>query len=611
MNYPGGQSVTEALRLEPLCFGISSADVLPLEIMETQHADMTVTLEVGAVFPGTTSNEASMKEALAGLSRNDALLYCARVNAIVSGFGGAVSRLDRQRTALSSLSIPEEVAKIDAYVRREGMMAAPPAVFFRGQLLELARWVAADCVIHSEEPETFERKAVRSTFLRAALIASDLWSRRIFGGRLAETGDAERQLRRALGAFRKGTEEGNEAPHPGVALGRGWILFSKHVRTRLRDFDVLFTAQTGLTLEQYYTCAFGLMKGTFAENRDAVIFPTVGFGAQTKMSDEFDAFVRLKSQTPEELAAALSRPADFAGYKTLRERPILNFSSNRSAILDPTLYFDTVSISPLFAVLREAGKPRQNEIFGAFGMAFEDYAIDRLTRMYPTGEGLARRLVPHEKGETAAGTEFEIDALLNDVTSAVVFEMKASWIPEDKILTNDYETFLKHIREVYGVSSVPGEREKGVAQLAKSIGALARGEWRGESGEYTLVREIYPVLLVHDERMGTAGLGRFLDQEFRQALGVTPEKIHIHPLIVMTVGDLENLATSVEGFGLRDFLRDYSVANPERMRSVHNFMATSERYSGLIRPSQDLMDATFALGERIKAELFPQKTQDQ
>ena len=75
----------------------------------------------------------------------------------------------------------------------------------------------------------------------------------------------------------------------------------------------------------------------------------------------------------------------------------------------------------------------------------------------------------------------------------------------------------------------------------------------------------------------------------------------------MTIGDLENLATSVEGFSLRDFLHAYSIANPERMRSVHNFMATSDQFSGLIRPSKDLMEATRDLGEKIKAALFPRK----
>jgi len=574
--------------------------------MDADTVEMTVTLEVGAAFPGVIASGTSMRDALAELSRDDALFFCARVNAIVSGFAGAMTRLERQRAALTLLDVPENVASIDAFVRREGM-TSPPTVFFRGQLLELARWVAANCTIHPDEPETFQRKPVRSAFLRAALIASDLWSRRIFAGRLAAQGDQESQLRRALGAFRKGTEEGNEAPHPGVALARGWILFSKHLRARLRDFDELFVAQTALTLDQYYACAFGLMKPTLAQNTNAVIFPTVGFGAHTEISDIFDTYVRLKSQTPEEFAAALSGIGDTTGYKALRERPILNFPGNRSAILDPALYFDSLTISPLFVVLRQAGKARQNEIFGEFGMAFEDYAIDFLIRMYPTGEGLAQRLVPHVRGKTATGKEFEIDALLNDVTSAVVFEMKASWLREDRILTDDHETFLQHIRDVYGVSSVPGEREKGVAQLAKSIGALARGEWRGDAGEYSQVKTIYPVLLVHDERMGTAGLGRFLDQEFRRSLGVTPVGVYIHPLIVMTVGDLENLATSVEGFSLRDFLHAYSLANPERMRSAHNFMATSERFSGLIRPSKDLVDTTYALGERIKAALFPRK----
>lgn len=74
------------------------------------------------------------------------------------------------------LGVPEKVVAIDAFVRRM-RMKAPPVVFFRGQLLELARWIAAKCTNQPDDPHTFERKPVRSAFVRAALIASDLWSR--------------------------------------------------------------------------------------------------------------------------------------------------------------------------------------------------------------------------------------------------------------------------------------------------------------------------------------------------------------------------------------------------------------------------------------------------
>jgi hypothetical protein len=564
----------------------------------TLETDVTMTLDVGAAFPGTSATEASMRAALMELSRDDALFFCARVNAMIAGFDAGGDRSSRQSNALALLQVPKEVTAIESFVAQHGT-TAPPVVFFRGQLLELARWVAQHCSNHPGEPETFHSPVVRSAFLRAALIASEFWGRRIFAARLSANGDSRAQLRRALGAFRKGTEEGAEAPHPGVALGRGWLLFSEHMRAHLKDFDGQFEAATGLTLLQYYGCAMILMTRTFATTPNAVIFTTVGFGARTNHPWLFDAFIRLKSQTPEELANALQKPTGISGYKALRERPIVNFSGNRSAILDPVFYFDSLTVSPLFAVVRQAGRSRQNEIFGAFGEAFEGYAIELLESVGSVAT--TARLAPRSKGKSATGREFEVDSILRDGTSAAVFEMKASWILEEKILTEDPEEFLEEVRRLYGISSTPGERPKGVAQLGKVIGAIARREWMGEHGEYRDVTALYPLLLVHDERLGAAGTGRFLDEEFRRALGMISGDVYVHPLIVMSIADLEHLVGSAAEFGLLEFLHAYSTGNPERMRSVHNFLATSPEFAGRIRPSSHVMKASYALGDEVKA----------
>jgi hypothetical protein len=225
--------------------------------------------------------------------------------------------------------------------------------------------------------------------------------------------------------------------------------------------------------------------------------------------------------------------------------------------------------------------------------------------MYPAGEGLLhRRLSCRVPGHNAAGEAFEVDALLNNVTAAAAFEMKASWIREDRILTADFNTFIEELRRKYGYVPSSGERPKGVAQLAKIIGAIVRGEWTGEHDDFQHLTQIYPVLMVHDERMAAAGLGSFLDREFRQLLGDIPRKVFVHRLIVMTIADLENLASSVEYFSLMELLGAYSRQDPERMRSVHNFMATSE-YASKIVPSAGLIAATHDLMQIVKAALFP------
>lgn len=283
-------------------------------------------------------------------------------------------------------------------------------------------------------------------------------------------------------------------------------------------------------------------------------------------------------------------------------RPVLSFTGNRSIIFDPTFYIDNLTTAPLFHVL-SGGGVRPNEIFSAFGFAFEDYSTELLRKRYPTGTGrLMQRLRCGVKGVNAASQEFEVDALLNDVTAAVVFEMKAAWIREETILNADPETFLNEVRKKYGYLPESGERPKGVAQLARIVGALARREWTGQDADYAQVTKLYPVLTVYDGRMAAPGSGRFLDDEFRTLLGSIPEGIFVHPLIVMTIADLEYLVSSVETLSLEEFLRAYSTADPDRVSSVHNFIATSE-FLNQVRASPVLMDLTEQLMQAVRSEL--------
>ena len=192
---------------------------------------------------------------------------------------------------------------------------------------------------------------------------------------------------------------------------------------------------------------------------------------------------------------------DQTGYRSLRERPILTFSGGRSIILDPTFYTDIITTSPLFHAAKGADKPLV--LFTAFGDAFEDYAIDLLKARYPAIKGLPGEVLrPRIPGQTSAGEQFEVDAILNVAPSLVIMEIKASFIREDTILTEHFEDFLQELRRKYGYVTGNGERPKGVAQLAKIAGAIARGEWTGVTQEFASATEIYPVLTVHDEKLG-------------------------------------------------------------------------------------------------------------
>ena len=372
------------------------------------------------------------------------------------------------------------------------------------------------------------------------------------------------------------------------------------------DFAERFKAATGLTLEQYLICVGALTTYTFAERAQGPLFRTADVAAATGFKDVFPIYQALESLTPEELAkAAPDLPQ--TGFRALRERPILSTASGLSVVLDPAIYGETLTIGPLFHLVAQ-DRNRANELFGYFGLAFEHYATDVLRQMYPTGSGLlAQRLTTNICGRDAVGGGFEIDAALNDVTEIVFFEMKAAWLREDSLLDATGADFVQQLRRKYGVSAAEGgarERPKGAAQLAKIVGAITRREWTGSNGEFAQAAKIYPVLVVHDERLGVPGSGKFLNDEFKSLLGTVPPGLVVDPLTIMTIGDLENLETSVTGFGLRDLLRDYTRECPDRMRSLHQFMATSS-YATKLKASKRVVEASEELMRRMRDALFP------
>jgi hypothetical protein len=544
-----------------------------------------------------------MRESLAYLSRDDALFTCARINAMVCGFGPSLSNHERQKAAIGQLCSLEEMRALSHYALRHG---GPERVmpFFRGQLLELARWIALHCRHQEGDGETFSDSAVRSAFVRAALIASDLWQRRLFGGVIALNLDRDEQIRQFMGSFRKSLEEGNQAGHPGLVMSRGWILFSRYVPKYMTDFAELFERSTNLTLRQYFICATALMNRTFSDHpENGRIFQTGYVQGTTSFTEVFKRFIGLLSQTPEQWAEKLRATPNDSGYLSLRERPILNFDRGRSIIFDPTFYLENLTTAPIF-YLKTTGVP-MIKVFGAFGFAFEEYAKELLKRRFPDGGGvLYQPLKCNVEGQNGQGHQFEIDAVLNDISAAAFVEIKAALLREDTVLSDDPEIFLNEIRRKYGHVDAREERDKGVAQLARSIGALVRHEWTGLGGEYADVRHIYPVLVVFDIRMAAPGCCYFLESEFRKLLGDVPPEIRVHPLIVLTIDDLEQLISGIESLSLMEFLRAYSTDDPDRMSSVHNFIAGSN-YLNQVRPSPFLEEAFDEMMQAVRDELAP------
>lgn len=574
-------------------------------------AELAVIVPPGAVFPGLRADETTLLELLRGLSRTDALFWSARVNLIVAGAGEATPK-ERQQRALNLLCTPDEIGRINAFAERHGS-ADQVRVFFRGQLLELMRWVSEHSTDQPADGATFNEPEVRRRFVQAALVAAALWSDRVFGDRFKLDGGIEVARRRGLAPLRKSIEEAGTAPELQNSLGRGWVLFSEHLPRRFAAFGEEFRGATGLSPEEYFVCVAAV---TIQYLDPAAPTPIINWrtaAEATPYSEIFPRYVELESHTATEPASAFK--ASDAGYRALRERPMLRTEDGRAIVLDPVFYSERASVGPLFHLVgsKSLGS-RANRIFGAFGLAFEDYTADILTRMYPSGGApLVSRLGLNVDGRDGAGRPFEIDAVLNDATEIVVFETKAAWLREDRIRDDTYEGYLEHLREKYGVrvGRSHGERVKGVGQLARSVGAIANRDWLGPQDEYRTAEVIFPVLVVHDALLGAPVYGNFLAGEFEELLrsrmrtgGAPRRRVKIAPLTVMTIADLEALEESVNHFALRDLLRDYSRECPDRLRSLHNFIAFS-RYGTTMYRSAYLTGKTAELLKRTQEALFP------
>ncbi len=99
-----------------------------------------------------------------------------------------------------------------------------------------------------------------------------------------------------------------------------------------------------------------------------------------------------------------------------------------------------------------------------------------LDRMYPTSLGLVAWL---QRNVHIGSDSLEIDAVINNVTDAVLFEIKAAWLREDVILDDSPDELADSLNDLYGVSNKKGERPKGVAQLARIINVLFANEIEG------------------------------------------------------------------------------------------------------------------------------------
>jgi hypothetical protein len=583
-----------------------------------------VYVPLSAIFPEISSDFASFCALVRALSRTDTIFWCARLGLILANPHNRNDR-GKQQYAVQTFFDSQEIGRINEFIREH----RNAGVFFRGQLLELLRWTSLLAEDLPGDGNTYTDPGTRRRFAQVALIASDLWARRVFREGLPATDDRCFNRRQAMPALREAVSA--PAQDFGRVLVRGDAFHRSAFQLGYADAEPEFLAATGLTLEEYMACIRLILihagyvspESLTPEKWGGIRLGPVRQAMPLAMQLPFDRYIELESQTADELRTALwgDRRAEEASEsdpfdaRPLRERPLLRTSDGRAIILDHVFYSEKATVGPLFALVKALDerslRDRINAAFEAFGQAFEKYINELLSSMYPSSPVLLPRLLLNPHARTADGDDVEIaDACLNDVREVVLFESKGVFVPDEA--TRDAETYHIELRKKYGAH---GGRRRGAAQLGRWLSGIALGAVKPIGQDWTRVELVYPVLVVYDVRIDRPGHAEFLAEEFANAfdpeepLGsgyMRKSRLSVAPLIIMTIGDLEVLESSVDHFRLTDLLRDYAQSGQGGVReSLHDFVAfAQDKYK--LSMSKHAKRATALLLETRKA-MFPQQ----
>jgi hypothetical protein len=552
--------------------------------------DTTVFADIANIY-GLPATEEFAAGILSALDLKMTVVICGRLNAIISGIGN-LSTERRNALAMKFLAVPKEERRILNFVGPRGGYERRP-VFFRGQLLELMRLAVKYCR-KEPFPTCYDDPKNRSQFLKAALIASSLWTARVLPSRFDINQINEENISEHLGYLRKIIEETNPAPAAINTIGRGWLLFSEYLPKRYPGFEAEFLAATDMTYDQYSTCVTGLLLYIMVGNElEGRMLNVNSVGAATTYRGVFPNYLALDTQTLEQFAKA-SQGSQAEFEKAMWQRPIILFPNGDSVISDPVFFSAKLSIGPLFFLLRNHPE-RGSAVFAAFGHAFEDYVNAIVGRMFANA---------HFNLEKADGknTDFEVDALASEGSAALVFEAKAKFLKEELVSGNEYADFVGHLREKY-ISP-----RNAVWQLAKSTASVSARAWPELPPEFEETTEIFPIVITHDIRMDSPGTGLFFRNEMKALSFNGANQDNVRPLVIMTVQDLESVEASIAAseFTLTAFLTEYlaEIQNIDPLCSLHNFIAHS-KYNSQLRPSPIVFQKSLEVLDRARLVLFP------
>lgn len=561
--------------------------------------------EISDIWPSESPTIKRLTQILGTLPAQQSLRLVAKANLVVSD--PKISPEGIHDFERGIINTEEARQTFEAWSNTGGADVKPQyRLLFAAGLLEITPWIAvfSPRFGHTLDQVTADQQ---TDLLKAILIAGSIWSHR-----------NQRDVERLSGQRLSGVDLllrpamiGNAAsPYAATnfTIARGCLIVGDKLTQIRPGFAAEFEAATGISLEDYYiglAAVLSLSLGLKIQKKEIAGIIDADRLDETCKPDfvvSLRRFLAIESQGVDQLASEYSTdlspcPRSFDDvppmrYEPLRNRPLLVLDSRYYTALDPRILAEKAVLGPVFHVLRSAGHSKRRRdlaqnLFSDFGAAFEEYCLSILRRVYPNLGTLGNMLFPN----VSLGTTGEIDAVIDFGVVAVIIEFKFATIPERTLLDPDDKEFLSLLRKRY-------VEDHGISQLVNAIRRILREPVVSNDLNLSKARIFVPLMVVHDPLMIATFSPRFFSDEFKAMMSVrwnntdrgqAKDGQWILKPIVLKIEDLEWLENLSYHYSLRDMFLEYSIQDPNRDDSIHNYMYYHNEYSkhAALSPSLD------------------------
>lgn len=588
-------------------------------------AKLGVFLPPDAVYSDLEATRACLQSIIADISRTDALFWCGRLNLAVSNPLRDQAAVQRD-LVVAFFPDPVERVCLERWVEQHGGFEHA-VVFFRSQLLELARWVAIFAQDQPGDGQTFNSASVRRRFAQAALVSSALWGQRVYPDVTEDVMRRAKPAQHLIHATRISYIENAHGSVPAFALGRGWHIWTKLMPDIAPNIESDFMDATGGTIREYFHAIVLLTsrgaEGGPPERLNAGLVHWRYFDAVPEFRDVFQ-WALLRESILVETLTQIMRVTHRRGHiGVFQKYPLLRTRDGRAVILDAVFFAQHSVVGPLFELVGAAGSDyrRVNWYFEQFGTAFERYVQQMVAERYPCIPGLARRSFLSLKLHRGASEVAEIDAVV--VTGAqelCLIETKAVFLQEARLgsaeehraeLIRQYSRGTKQVNKEGTLPMKGGAqhtKRRGVGQLAHQVAELSRGQLDELPRELLDATKILTLMVVNDPFFDAPGHTSVLNDEFVRELAPDEDfgngvfrkgRLTAATPVVLTVDDFEWLEASLTGFSLGDFLREYALCGQEI--DVRTFVLSSRFADAMCNPDLSRRAAQEAMQDVSRA----------